>query len=62
MSGPIDPSAERQADHPESEQRRMYRELRERTERQQRMRQLVIERRVQQQRDRRLRAFRRPSR
>ena len=45
-----------------SEQRQMYRELRERTERREHQRQQKIERLVQQQRERRLRSSGRPSR
>jgi hypothetical protein len=51
-----------QAERAPAEQRRMYRELREHTERLQRRRQQLIERLVQQQRERRRRSFRRPSR
>jgi hypothetical protein len=62
MSPTTDSPGKLHVSYSTSEQRRMYRELRERTERQQRQRQQVIERLVQQQRERRLRSFRRPSR
>jgi hypothetical protein len=60
MSQKTDPTTHGRAGVPTSDQRWMYRELRERMER--RQRQDLIERLVERRRERRLRLFRRPSR
>ena len=62
MSQKTDPTTHGRAGVSTSDQRRMYRELREHVERRRRQRQDLIERLVERRRERRLRLFRRPSR